>query len=397
MTEVGKMLEEARLKQSITLDRVERDLKIRMHYLIAMETGQWEELPGAAYATGFLRSYANYLGLSGEDFAHEYKYWRDMRGSKELSQGPSVGVFTRSKELETDGGIFQLGDKATGKKVRRRKLSKVAFVFVVLIVALGAYVYLTWKQPFSQGPIQSVEDTLDGYESSIEPDNANDMDEALPEILDKTSDGSFLPHDQEDMEWAENWITDTEVEDSSRDAVDEFKGAYLDGPDIELEAELSEAEEVVQSAQEGLLPPDTPDAVEADANFDEVLDLDDEPHTEYPDGSDLVPSVIVPSDNLHRLSREQEQPPVSVESELTLPMVLEIRANGRCWIEVHSDGNVEFSKTVEAGEQYAWTGFEEIKARFGNADVVDLIFNGQELGPAGKGVITRIFTQEDAD
>ena len=106
MTEVGRMLEEARLNKGITLDKVEADLKIRKAYVLAMESGRWEDLPGYAYAIGFLRTYAEYLGLPGDEIVEEYKTWRELQGDKAMSEEPPVGVFQRAKELQTDTGFF---------------------------------------------------------------------------------------------------------------------------------------------------------------------------------------------------------------------------------------------------------------------------------------------------
>ena len=58
-----------------------------------------------------LRTYAEYLGLSGDELVEEYKTWRELQGSRTLSEEPPVGVFRRAKELQTDTGIFQLSGK----------------------------------------------------------------------------------------------------------------------------------------------------------------------------------------------------------------------------------------------------------------------------------------------
>ena len=69
---IGKRLAEARRARGIELAEVEERLKIRAHYLRAMEEERWDLLPGAAYARGFLRTYGDYLGLDGPALAGEY-------------------------------------------------------------------------------------------------------------------------------------------------------------------------------------------------------------------------------------------------------------------------------------------------------------------------------------
>jgi hypothetical protein len=54
------------------LGDVERDTHIRSRYLTALEEDRFDDLPGPAYAKGFLRTYAEFLGLEGQRFVDEY-------------------------------------------------------------------------------------------------------------------------------------------------------------------------------------------------------------------------------------------------------------------------------------------------------------------------------------
>jgi hypothetical protein len=70
--EIGSSLREARLRRKLELSQVEHDTRIRAKYLMALEDDRFEALPGTAYAKGFLRTYADYLGLDGSRFVDEY-------------------------------------------------------------------------------------------------------------------------------------------------------------------------------------------------------------------------------------------------------------------------------------------------------------------------------------
>jgi cytoskeletal protein RodZ len=63
---LGGVLRAAREAKGVDLDRVERDTKIRVRYVSALERGEYRELPGAVYTKGFLRNYGAYLGLDPE-------------------------------------------------------------------------------------------------------------------------------------------------------------------------------------------------------------------------------------------------------------------------------------------------------------------------------------------
>src|SRR5436853_6679582 len=63
----GAMLRQQRETLGLDLTDVAATLRIRPAYLAALEAGHPDELPGAVYAIGFIRAYADHLGLdSGE-------------------------------------------------------------------------------------------------------------------------------------------------------------------------------------------------------------------------------------------------------------------------------------------------------------------------------------------
>lgn len=72
MFEIGSSLRDARTRRGLELSQIERDTRIRPRYLQALEDERFDLLPGEAYAKGFLRTYADFLGLEGERFVDEY-------------------------------------------------------------------------------------------------------------------------------------------------------------------------------------------------------------------------------------------------------------------------------------------------------------------------------------
>jgi cytoskeleton protein RodZ len=72
MFEIGSSLREARTRQELELSQAERDTRIRAKYLRALEDERFDVLPGPAYTKGFLRTYADYLGLDAQPFVDEY-------------------------------------------------------------------------------------------------------------------------------------------------------------------------------------------------------------------------------------------------------------------------------------------------------------------------------------
>ncbi len=69
MTDIGSQLRTAREAQDLTLEQVFKATRIKQPFLEAIEANQFQALPGPVQARGFVRSYANYLGLDGEHLA----------------------------------------------------------------------------------------------------------------------------------------------------------------------------------------------------------------------------------------------------------------------------------------------------------------------------------------
>jgi transcriptional regulator with XRE-family HTH domain len=70
---IGETLRQARLEQGLELVDLEARTKVRARYLRALEAEDWDALPGEAYVRGFLRTYADALGLDGPALVEEYQ------------------------------------------------------------------------------------------------------------------------------------------------------------------------------------------------------------------------------------------------------------------------------------------------------------------------------------
>ncbi len=70
---VGTLLRETRERQGRDVAGVATSLRIRQPYLQAIEDGRFEDLPGATYAVGFVRGYAEFLGLDSSEIVRRFK------------------------------------------------------------------------------------------------------------------------------------------------------------------------------------------------------------------------------------------------------------------------------------------------------------------------------------
>jgi len=85
--EIGNSLREARLRQQLDFPELEQQTKIRSKYLKALEDEKFDLLPAPTYVKGFLRNYADALGLEGQLYVDEYNS-RFVTGEEETPLRP---------------------------------------------------------------------------------------------------------------------------------------------------------------------------------------------------------------------------------------------------------------------------------------------------------------------
>jgi cytoskeletal protein RodZ len=125
--EIGSSLREARTRQGLDVNEMEFRTKVRAKYLRALEAEQFDQLPGHTYIKGFLRTYADALGLDGQLYVDEYNS-RYVAGEDDAP--------LRTHRV-SGGGRRQ--------RHRQRRESRLVAVAVVAIVLLTALVIAAWK------------------------------------------------------------------------------------------------------------------------------------------------------------------------------------------------------------------------------------------------------------
>jgi len=128
---IGRFLEQTRKERGLSLEEVEQATKIRKRYLVGLENEDYAMLPDAVYARGFLKTYANYLGLDGEAFVRQLKSTRKPRRER------GIDYNTRP---ETDFEQPLMSPRGLSG-TRKRKVSTSAIVtLLVALLALAAVI-----------------------------------------------------------------------------------------------------------------------------------------------------------------------------------------------------------------------------------------------------------------
>ncbi|MDU2065866.1 MAG: DUF4115 domain-containing protein [Sporomusaceae bacterium] len=73
METVGQILRAEREKQNLSISEVEKATSIRALYITSIEEDQYKVIPGEVYLKGFIRNYANFLGLNGPELVELYR------------------------------------------------------------------------------------------------------------------------------------------------------------------------------------------------------------------------------------------------------------------------------------------------------------------------------------
>ena len=81
---VARILRQTRASYGQSLESVAESLRIRLVHLQAIEDGRYEDLPGVAYAVGFVGTYADYLRLDREEIVRQFK--EEIQGQDEAVQ-----------------------------------------------------------------------------------------------------------------------------------------------------------------------------------------------------------------------------------------------------------------------------------------------------------------------
>jgi len=105
--EIGNSLREARLRQHLDFPEIEQATKIRGKYLRALEEEQFDVLPAQTYVKGFLRSYAEYLGLDGQLYVDEYNS-RFVVGEEDAPARPRRSAPSQPRGVQVQSRVVLL-------------------------------------------------------------------------------------------------------------------------------------------------------------------------------------------------------------------------------------------------------------------------------------------------
>lgn len=182
---IGPVLEKVRRERGLSYEDVEEDTKIRQRYLEALERDDYGALPGGVYARGFLKTYADYLGLDGESLARELKE-RGPASFRPPAFENAVGP--RGYQEEPEPVPYNRRLVRAGQSGRRRvstaAVAGSALALLLAVLAVGGLYYVGQRviQASGSAPVSSQDAPTEAPAGSRSGGgNAGDDGEAVPE------------------------------------------------------------------------------------------------------------------------------------------------------------------------------------------------------------------------
>lgn len=131
LTEIGTRLKEAREAKGYTLSDLQEITKIQKRYLVGIENGDYDSIPGAFYVRAFIRQYAEAVGLDPDELLETYK--------NEVPSTPSMEATTvipaqRQKRNRIGGSPSRQTMEALPKIM--------VGLFVVSIIVIAVWMYM---------------------------------------------------------------------------------------------------------------------------------------------------------------------------------------------------------------------------------------------------------------
>lgn len=345
---LGSQLREHREAQGLALETIAAQTKIQRRILQAIEAGDLSNLPEPVYTRGFIKQYADALGLDGREWVRDFRV---------------------EPVLPVPAGTPSRRRRRAAPQLRPLHLY---FFYTILIVASVSGL----SHMLSRSPAQTAAETGD------RPEVASTGDVPI----------SNRETGNEDPEPNENRAADATSESDAPEADD----PEADDPETnpsetgDREADSPEADPPEAAAVEGDREADETDEGETTAEADDPEPATTEGDRDAAGGTaagnrDANPDAGAESSLVARaFARNLEFPALQIEPQR--PVQVDLTVTEQSWVRIVADGKTEFEGVLSEGTQRVWMADRELVVRAGNAGGVRVAYNNGEakpLGPAG--------------
>lgn len=389
---IGTLLCATRMRMGRDLQLVAEVLHIRYNYLVAIEDGRYEDLPGQAYAVGFVRSYADHLGLDGTEVVRRYK--EESAGVRRKATfefpipTPDSGVPSGTLLLlAVVFGMIVYGVWYSIVRSDRNAVQLIQEVPSRLAALLGdeGEAFLTEES----GSASQVGVTPGGSESGV----SNSMAPVLPGAETQVA---AVPSPQGVGLASESPVSDDNAENVDTESAQEGRSSDEAPPTTQV-AEQSNAEGEAALIEES--PPesaadDSSDSIAAGSNDEQEAssDANTDAGTEF--SNETTQSAGAPTSVAREtadMSPSETEPQQAVNAdEVGSPNVVELRAKADSWIQLRDGEELLLTRLLRKGETFRVPERGGLTLMTGNAGGLDVLVNGELMPPLGvEGTVAR--------
>lgn len=147
MIKVGQRLKERRLQKGLTIEQVSQGTKIRPKFIQAIEKSEYSKLPSPAYASGFVRNYAEFLEMQmNETLALFRREFDEEKAYKVLPEG-----FSKQKEFP----------------ITRIKIQRAVYLMILAFLLVGGFLLYQYRSAFFD-PSLTISEPKEGAVTSLQ-------------------------------------------------------------------------------------------------------------------------------------------------------------------------------------------------------------------------------------
>lgn len=366
---VAALLKEARESSGLDLGEVAAQLRIRRVYLQAIEDGRFDELPGPAYAVGFVRAFAEQLGLDGEEMVKRFK--AETSG---LERAPELLFPSPLPESRFPGGAVLIVS------------------FALAAAVYGGWYYLSSRDRAMVELVPDVPERMVALVAEPQPDVAVRPDQEAAEA----GEPAALSRGQGRPAAASAAIAPPQAPGTGmgqdRDIGQATSGAELAAAEV---SEPAAPEATPQGA-----PPDRAGAASTDMSESdpgEALEAVASPATgggpaSPPRGvdprsaSEAAPAAPTPPTSETQVATVDSQAPTAF-SEGNADARIVLRAKLDSWVQVRDEeNNVLMTRILRVGDTYRAPNRPGLTLLTGNAGALEILVDGNvvpSIGPIG--------------
>ena len=385
--EIGDKLRESRRELEISLEQAAEETRIRIHYLKALEEGDFSRLPSKAHERGFLRSYAEYLGIDADSLLVNIASQEEP-----ILEPPDIVAAQVEPRTPKDSQVVfeSLGDQLRGQ---RELLG-----FSLQEVERNIHIRQQYLESLEAGKIEDLPSPVQGR--GMLQNYASFLSLDVDAILLKYADG--LQAQLTEKRAARPVESDTKPtrRRSRLPLAGVIPGDWILRTVLiiavlafvvwgviqinSIQAAINPAETIPPIA-EALQSTAGTEVVESPQPTETALQEETLPAAVPGEGTEVVPPPV-----------EEIEPETPVPTESDAPVQVYVSVLRRAWMRVSVDGDIEFEGRVIPGSAYSFSGEFQIELLTGNGAALQVFFNGEDQGVMGVygEVVYEVYTPE---